>query len=121
MLWRASLGLQRGRIVLPHAGHQPTPHFFKRPPAGEEENTQADEAQRAAYLVEDVAVVEPRHRNGKADHAQVDQRLAGLAHTPPDDEDAESGHECMGGEIWFVADLHRFLAVSPILRLGPDT
>jgi len=81
-----------------HTADKFAAHFFQRPSAGEEENAEADEAERAVELVEDVAEVKPEDGNCKTDDAQIDQCLRGVTYTPPDDEDAEGGDEYLRGK-----------------------
>src|ERR1035437_6301020 len=109
MSWRPSLtssfSLLNGMVCLPHSLEQPAAGLFPGPPPREEENPEANKPQRAAYFVVDVAEVEPAHGDGEVDHPEVDQRLRGQPHAPPDDEDSKDRHQRMGQQIGSALDV----------------
>src|SRR6266567_1146880 len=72
-----------------HARDQPPPPHLQPPSAGEKQDPQSNQPQRAANLVEDVAEIEPPHRNSEAHNPEVDQRSARHPHAQPDQEDCE--------------------------------
>src|ERR1700692_4633394 len=103
MPWRISSGLLDRRRRMRHAREQATASFLKHPTTGEEENSQADETERAAHLVEKIAEVEPCDRGAEEDGAQVHKSATPFSHSPPDEEDAEGCHQRVRSKVWLAA------------------
>jgi len=100
-------------------GEQAATGFFKRPSTGEEENAESDEAERAAEFVEHIAEVEPGDADAEGNDAEVDEAAAGLANSPPDEEDAEACYEGVSDEVGFSASVSA-IVVAVMVVLGPD-